>query len=110
MLLGALALGPLALATLALGGCSMTDPYQREGTWKPLGVNDLNIAAQVANPADLTRGQTASTGTVRTATTPVERLWQGAPQQRNQGQAQGGAGGGGAGATTGGARGGEAPR
>ena len=92
------------LAMVALAGCSQTDPYQRAGTWKPSGVNDANIAAQLANPADLVQGRAATTDSVRTSTGPVERLWVGAPQQqqRPQGQAQGGAG------TTRG--GGEAPR
>ncbi len=79
----------LALATLGVGGCSQTDPYQRSGTWKPSGVNDANIAAQAANPADLTRGRAAPPGTMRTATTAVERMWQGTSQQRQQGQGQG---------------------
>ena len=69
---------------LALAGCSKYDPYERAGIWKPSGVNDANIAAMVADPADLTRGREKAGGTVRTATTAVERLWQGGPQQRPQ--------------------------
>ena len=37
---------------LGVGGCNY-DPWQREGTWTPSGVNDANLAAMVANPADL---------------------------------------------------------
>ena len=37
---------------LGVGGCSY-DPWQREGTWTPSGVNDANLAAMVATPADL---------------------------------------------------------
>lgn len=86
---------------LALSGCAKNDPFERVGIWKPSGVNEANIAAMVANPADLARGRGNAGGRVRTTTTPVERLWQGASQQRAEGQGQ----------TQGGARsGGEAPR
>lgn len=80
---------PLALLALggALAGCSATDPYERAGIWRPSGVNEANIAAQVANPADLVRGRGEAGGSVRGSSTAVERLWQGAPAQR---QGQGG--------------------
>ena len=69
--------GVLLLGSLALAGCSQTDPYQRSGIWKPSGVNESNIASMVANPADLSRGRSEPNGTVRTATTAVDRLWRG---------------------------------
>ena len=71
--------GILLLGSLALAGCSQTDPYQRSGTWKPSGVNTANIASMVANPADLSRGRGETTGTVRSATGAVTRMWQGPP-------------------------------
>ena len=71
--------GVLLLGSLALAGCSQTDPYQRSGTWKPSGVNTSNIASMVANPADLARGRGETTGTVRSATGAVTRMWQGPP-------------------------------
>ncbi len=46
----------LALTLLAVAGCEVTEPYLREGTWRPLGTNDLNIAAQIIRPSDLVRG------------------------------------------------------
>lgn len=46
----------LTLALLALAGCEATEPYLREGTWRPTGSNDLNIAAQIIRPSDLVRG------------------------------------------------------
>lgn len=46
----------LALALLALAGCEATEPYLREGTWRPTGSNDQNIAAQIIHPSDLVRG------------------------------------------------------
>ena len=45
---------PLALA---LGGCASTDPLVRQDLWRPNGANEANIAAQLANPADLVRGR-----------------------------------------------------
>lgn len=82
-----MAVAGFALAA-ALGGCERLDPFEKEGIWKPAGVNDANIAVQVANPADLARGRSATSGSVRSATTAVERLWQG-PTQRQPGQGQG---------------------
>ena len=58
----------------ALGGCAgLTDPYQREGTWAPTGVNDANLRAMVANPVDLQHGNAASGTVGATATTAVQR-------------------------------------
>lgn len=42
----------LLASCLGAGGCQY-DPWQREGTWTPTGVNEANLAAMVANPADL---------------------------------------------------------
>jgi hypothetical protein len=91
----------LALSGVALAGCSMTDPYERAGIWRPSGVNEANIAAQVANPGDLARGRGDAGGSVRGASGAVERLWQGGagPRQANQ---QGGQQGGGLGQRAGG--------
>ena len=42
---------------MSLAACQDTDPLTRQnGDWRPAGVNQDNLAAQVANPADLTRG------------------------------------------------------
>ena len=84
---------PLALLALcgAIAGCSQTDPYERAGIWRPSGVNDANIAAQVANPADLVRGRGDGQGSVRGSSTAVERLWQGGPARAQGAQGQGGA-------------------
>ncbi len=45
-------LAVLLASCLGVAGCQY-DPWQREGTWTPTGVNDANLAAMVANPADL---------------------------------------------------------
>ncbi len=38
---------------LAAAGCDRTDPYQREGVWRPNGANDINLRAMVMVPSDL---------------------------------------------------------
>jgi len=62
----------LLLAPL-LGACNY-DPALRPGTWLPTGVNDANLAAMVANPADLygNRGSPYSRGSA--AAPAVNRL------------------------------------
>jgi type IV pilus biogenesis protein CpaD/CtpE len=46
----------LALPAL-LGGCNALDPQLSDRDWHPNGANELNIAAQVVNPADLVYGR-----------------------------------------------------
>jgi type IV pilus biogenesis protein CpaD/CtpE len=45
-----------------LQGCAATDPLLNESDWHPTGANEMNIAAQVANPADLLHGREATGG------------------------------------------------
>ncbi len=40
-----------------LAGCDSRDPYKRDDVWYPTGSNAANLAAQVADPHDLMRGQ-----------------------------------------------------
>ncbi len=40
----------------ALGGCAGLDPLTRAGVWRPIGANEANLQAMVANPYDLTNG------------------------------------------------------
>ena len=42
------------LLPLLIAGCG--DPYQRAGTWHPLGLNDANLAQAVQDKQDLVRG------------------------------------------------------
>jgi type IV pilus biogenesis protein CpaD/CtpE len=44
------------LGLLLLAGCAATDPYQREGMWRPNGANASNLRTMVVSPADLVRG------------------------------------------------------
>ena len=41
---------------LALAGCDISDPYLRDGVWRPDGANDANLRAMAASPSDLVRG------------------------------------------------------
>ncbi|WP_270936084.1 hypothetical protein [Falsiroseomonas oryzae] len=47
---------------LAGTGCAY-EPYEAPGTWQSRGVNEANLRAMVANPADLQRGQAPLTPT-----------------------------------------------
>lgn len=62
-------------ALLSLAACQDTDPLTRDrGDWKPAGVNQDNLAAQVANPADLTAGVADDGGDANQAVMAVDRL------------------------------------
>lgn len=96
-----LALTGLMLASLPLAACSSyRDSYDRTGTWHADGVNDMNIAAQVADPHDLVRGRDIPQANYRTSATAVADLWSGkAGKAAAAAGAAGAAGGGAAGAT-----------
>lgn len=66
----------LILAALGcLAGCkNIPDPSYRAGTWKPEHVNDANLEAMVANPADLQRGHGDGAAIGATAAVAIERL------------------------------------
>ncbi len=69
------ALGWLIGAVL-LSGCSydLGDPYQRPGTYRPIGDNDANLRVMVVNPADLAAGTGSAAATGSEAAPPVTRL------------------------------------
>lgn len=46
----------LCAGILLLGACNQTDPYMREGSWRPHGTNDANLRAMLVSPSDLVRG------------------------------------------------------
>jgi type IV pilus biogenesis protein CpaD/CtpE len=68
-----LTLIPLAIVAL-LSACAATDPLLNPNDWRPNGANEANIAAQVANPADLKRGRGASGTDGEQAAVAVQRL------------------------------------
>ena len=39
-----------------VSACAQTDPYTREGVWRPNGANDKNLRAMIADPDDLMIG------------------------------------------------------
>ena len=47
---------PALCVTLFLSGCAFEDPLTRAGLWHPVGANDANLAAMVADPDDLVTG------------------------------------------------------
>lgn len=66
---------PVMLALLVAGCAGMNNPSEREGAWRPSGVNDRNLRAMVADPAHLQRGVGASGAVAPAATAPVDRLY-----------------------------------
>jgi hypothetical protein len=50
------------------------DPYQRPGTWNPVGDNDANLRVMVANPHDLVEGSGQGASAGAEAAPPVARV------------------------------------
>ena len=59
---------------VGLAGCNQTDPYMREGNWRPNGANDANLRAMVAVPADLVAATPATPADGQQAATAIDRL------------------------------------
>ncbi len=65
----------LLLSLLAvLPGCDTLDPFRREAAWRPGGVNEANLAAMTAVPAERVQGTGATTAQGHRAMTAIERL------------------------------------
>ena len=100
----------LVLALGCLGGAcssSLQDPYRREGTWNPTGVNEANIAAMVANPRDLVIGVNDPVSPAQLSAAAVNRLLTNTVkplQETDIGRVGGSGGGAGAGAAAGAAQ------
>ena len=95
------------LALLLLSGCNgaSLDPYQRTDVWTPEGANAGNLAAMVANPHDLIRGQSDTSPHYKQGSSAVDRLWRGetgVASIGNMGSGGGASGGASAGASAGG--------
>ena len=88
----------LAVASLVvLAGCMDRDPYRRTDVWRPTGANSSNIAAQVANPNDLIRGQSGARATSAAQVLAVDRIVTDQARPLNPSAPAGGGGGGGGG-------------
>jgi hypothetical protein len=66
---------PVLVALLLAGCADMNNPSERQGSWRPTGVNDQNLRAMVAEPAHLQRGVGAPGTVGPAATQPVDRLY-----------------------------------
>jgi hypothetical protein len=64
------------MGAVLLSGCAydLTDPYQRPGTYRPVGDNDANLRVMVVNPADLAEGTGSAATAGSEAAPPVTRL------------------------------------
>ena len=58
---------------LLVAGCDATDPYRREGVWRPNGANDVNLRAMVVSPSDLARGVESYGGDGQQAAAALDR-------------------------------------
>jgi type IV pilus biogenesis protein CpaD/CtpE len=63
----------LCIATLSLASCDATDPYHREGVWRPNGANDANLRAMVVAPSDLVSGVSDTSGNGQQAAAAIDR-------------------------------------
>ncbi|WP_439579395.1 hypothetical protein [Elioraea sp.] len=66
---------PTFAAALLVTACgSAGDPSQREGTWRPSGVNAANLRAMIADPGHLQQGVGDPSGRGRQAANAIERM------------------------------------
>jgi hypothetical protein len=64
----------LCMLVLAVAGCDATDPYLRQGMWRPNGANEANLRAMVVSPADLVQGVRSPGGDGQQAAAALDRL------------------------------------
>ena len=80
---------------VGLAGCSSRDPYRRDDVWYPTGSNAVNLAAQVADPADLAGGRGDPKQRSAAQIKAVTRILTDAPKALSGGSTTAGPGGGG---------------
>lgn len=71
----------LFLGLLAVAGCDVTDPYLRDGVWRPNNANDVNLRAMVVAPSDLVRGVAASASNGQQAAAALDRIRKDKPRR-----------------------------
>ena len=71
----------LCAGILLLAACSQTDPYKREGSWRPNGANDANLRAMLVSPSDLVRGVAAAGSDGQRATAALDRYRKDKPRR-----------------------------
>jgi hypothetical protein len=62
------------IGLVSLAACDPLDPLKRDYYWHPANVNQSNIAAMAANPADLSRGRDSRSGPSITQADAVNRV------------------------------------
>ena len=72
---------------VVLAGCSSRDPYKRDDVWYPTGANAANLAAQVADPADLAGGRSDPRQSALAPVKSVNRIWEDNPKELTDGSA-----------------------
>jgi type IV pilus biogenesis protein CpaD/CtpE len=71
----------LCAGILLLAACAMTDPYKREGSWRPNGANDTNLRAMLVSPSDLVSGVAAAGSDGQQAAAALDRYRQDKPRR-----------------------------
>lgn len=71
----------LAAMTLAAGGCTQYEPFERVGTWRAEGSNQANLATMAANPLDLVQGRSDNSPRYKQPGAAVTGLWAAKPTQ-----------------------------
>lgn len=89
-----LVLAPLVLLPLLLSACSPS-PWHEQGMWQPNGANNKNLRAMIADPHDLTQGQSATGSDAQLAVPPVTALLSGKASSGEASQGGGASAGGG---------------
>lgn len=64
----------LCALPLLVGCADLVDPHQREGSWRPSGVNDFNLRVMVANPREIVVGTGDAGSDGQAAADAVDRL------------------------------------
>jgi type IV pilus biogenesis protein CpaD/CtpE len=65
------------LLVFAAAGCAQTDPYVREGLWRPNDANAANLRAMVVVPSDVVAATQAGPADGSLAAAAVDRLRRG---------------------------------